>query len=78
MVGKTDSVSSVSASACHIGRPNYVGPGEILLVYGIPHTVNGRTKEGIEIWVRHVSIKAKPKIMRGTQVVQNCRVGSKK
>ena len=40
---------------------NFVNPGEILLVYGIPHTVNGRTKAGIEIWVRHVSIKAKPK-----------------
>ena len=33
MVGKAD-VSSVSASACHIGGPNSVSPGQILLVYG--------------------------------------------
>ena len=32
---KADSVSSVSASACHIGGPNSVNPGQILLVYGI-------------------------------------------
>ena len=35
MAGKADSVSSVSASACHIGGPNSVNPGQILLVYGI-------------------------------------------
>ena len=29
-----DSVRSVSASACHIGGPNSVNPGQILLVYG--------------------------------------------
>ena len=29
-----DSVSSVSASACHIGGPNSVNPGPILLDYG--------------------------------------------
>ena len=34
VAGKADSVSSVSASACHIGRPNSVNPGQILLVYG--------------------------------------------
>ena len=28
-------VSSVSASACQIGGPNSVNPGQILLVYGI-------------------------------------------
>ena len=33
--GKADSVSSVSASACQIGGPNSVNPGQILLVYGI-------------------------------------------
>ena len=32
---KSDSVSSVSASACHIGGPNSVNPGQILLVYGM-------------------------------------------
>ena len=31
---EADSVSSVSASACHIGGPNSVNPGQILLVYG--------------------------------------------
>ena len=35
MAGKADNVSSVSASACHIGGPNSVNPGQILLVYGI-------------------------------------------
>ena len=34
MAGKADSVSSVSASACHIGWLNCVNPGQILLVYG--------------------------------------------
>ena len=34
MAGKADSVSSVSASACHIGGPIYVNPGELALVYG--------------------------------------------
>ena len=34
VAGKADSVSSVSASACHIGGPNSVNPGQILLVYG--------------------------------------------
>ena len=32
---EADSVSSVSASACHMGGPNSVNPGQILLVYGI-------------------------------------------
>ena len=30
--GEADSVSSVSASACHIGGPNSVKPGQILLL----------------------------------------------
>ena len=30
---EADSVSSVSDSACHIGGPNSVNPGQILLVY---------------------------------------------
>ena len=34
VTGKADSVSSVSASACHIGGPNSVNPGQILLVHG--------------------------------------------
>ena len=34
VAGKADSVSSVSASACHIGGPNCVNLGQILLVYG--------------------------------------------
>ena len=34
MAGEEDSVSFVSASACHIGGPNSVNPGQILLVYG--------------------------------------------
>ena len=31
---KADMVSSVSASACHIGGPIGVNPGELALVYG--------------------------------------------
>ena len=34
VTGEADSVSSVTASACHIGGPNSVTPGQILLVYG--------------------------------------------
>ena len=31
VAGEADSVSSVSASDCHIGGPNSVNPGQILL-----------------------------------------------
>ena len=34
VAGKADNVSSMSASACHIGGPIYVNPGELALVYG--------------------------------------------
>ena len=34
MVGEADSVSSLTASACHIGGPTDVNPGEQTLVYG--------------------------------------------
>ena len=34
VAGEADSVSFVSASACHIGGPNSINPGQILLVYG--------------------------------------------
>ena len=34
VAGEADSVSSVSASACHKGGPNSVNHGQILLVYG--------------------------------------------
>ena len=34
VAGEADSVSSVSASACHVGGPNSVNTGQILLVYG--------------------------------------------
>ena len=34
VVDEADSVNSVTASACHIGGPNSVNPGQILLVYG--------------------------------------------
>ena len=35
MAGEADNVSFVSASACHIGGPIYVNPGELALVYCI-------------------------------------------
>ena len=34
MAGEADSFSSVSSSACHIGGPIGVNPGELTLVYG--------------------------------------------
>ena len=34
VAGKADNVSSMSASACHIGGPIGVNPGELTLVYG--------------------------------------------
>ena len=34
VAGKADNVSSMSASTYHIGRPNSVNPGQILLDYG--------------------------------------------
>ena len=34
VAGEADSVSSLSASACHIGGPSDVNPGELMLVYG--------------------------------------------
>ena len=34
VAGEADNVSSVSASACHIGGPIDVNPGELALVYG--------------------------------------------
>ena len=41
MAAEADNVSSVSASACHIGGPIGVNPGELTLVYGIQfHTLD--------------------------------------
>ena len=34
VAGEADIVSSVSASACHIGGPIDVNPGELVFVYG--------------------------------------------
>ena len=34
VAGEGYSVSSVSASVCHIGGPNSANPGQILSVYG--------------------------------------------
>ena len=39
VAGKADSVSFVSASACHMGGPNSVNPGQILLVYGNKYAI---------------------------------------
>ena len=47
LAGEADSVSSVSATACHIGGPNSFNTGQILLVYGILN--QGRARE-IEVW----------------------------
>ena len=42
VAGEADNVSSVSASACHIGGPIDVNPGELMLVYGSTY---GQTSE---------------------------------
>ena len=34
MAGEADTELTMTASACHIGGPNSVTPGQILLVYG--------------------------------------------
>ena len=34
VASEEESFSTASASACHIGGPNYVKPGELELVYG--------------------------------------------
>ena len=38
--GEADNVSSVSASASHIGGPIYVNPGKLALVYGTKMSKN--------------------------------------
>ena len=35
VVGEADNVNSVSASACHIGGPKGVSPGQKALLHGI-------------------------------------------
>ena len=44
VVGEADSVNSVSASACHIGGPKGVSPGQKPLLHG---NVNVRTYSGL-------------------------------
>ena len=40
VAGEAGSVSSVSASAFHIGGPDSVNPGQILLVYGTLYMIS--------------------------------------
>ncbi len=49
MAGEADSVSSVSASACHIGGPIGVNPGELTLVYGSLWQQIGKTDFGLAL-----------------------------
>ena len=49
VAGEAVSVSSVSASACHIGGPNSVNPGQILLVYGIAFFVAEQVFKNVRI-----------------------------
>ena len=35
VAGEADSVSSLSASACHIGGPIDINPGQLMLLYSI-------------------------------------------
>ena len=41
MVGEADSVNSVSASACHLGGPKGVSPGQKALLHG--NEIGGKT-----------------------------------
>ena len=60
VAGKADIVSSVSASACHIGGPIGVNPGELTLVYGtvtrvfmkelLQKEIGPPPKPSMEIW----------------------------
>ena len=54
VAGDAGSVSSASASACHIGGPNSVNPGQILLVYGM-EIANDSEKQAIF----HISFSVK-------------------
>ena len=49
-----DSVSSVSASACHIGGPNSVNPGQIRLVYG-SHSLQSNLDLSLSLLFPHLS-----------------------
>ena len=51
VAGKADNVSSVSASACHIGGPNSVNPGQMLLVYATVHLISA----GLSVTIRQHS-----------------------
>ena len=44
VAGEADIVSSVSASACHLGGPIGVNPGELALVYGMYFDLKGTKK----------------------------------
>ena len=44
VVGEADSVNSVSASACHIGGPKGVRPGQKALLHGSLFTKSKDTK----------------------------------
>ena len=45
VVGVADNVSSVSPSACHLGGPIDVNPGELMLVYGTNPQLKGKGLE---------------------------------
>ena len=51
LAGEADKVSSMSASAYHIGGPIDVNPGQLTLVYGIPR-VNPKVHEKIKMKLR--------------------------
>ena len=40
VAGEADKELTVTASACHIGGPNSVNPGQILLVYSTGSKIN--------------------------------------
>ena len=44
VVGEADSVNSVSASACHIGGPKGVSPGQKALFHGNKFCLNNSEK----------------------------------
>ena len=66
MVGEADSVNSVSASACHIGGPKGVTPGQKAFLRGNGEwEVWGRVQGvGLVVWVdTRLMVRAPPSVM---------------
>jgi len=70
VAGKADSVSSVSASACHIGGPNSVNSGQILLVYGMSVVARNCSSNYDEYQTQSTKVSALPHENRLIKTIQ--------